>query len=111
MNAKNTMPNYLELENGIPMSTKKFLTVPKNSQIPIGKKWAGRQVLIEEVSDSELRIRDVTNVPDSHKAFFTTAAQESLDEFNTWEATAPAEFSKASDVIAQLRKQRNDPCK
>jgi hypothetical protein len=33
----------------------KLITVPNNGQISIGTKWAGRQIRIEELSETELR--------------------------------------------------------
>ena len=40
------------------MSSKmaKLVTVPANGQISIGKTWAGRQILIEEMNTAEIRI-------------------------------------------------------
>ncbi len=84
----------------------KLLTVASNGQISIGKSWAGRQIVIEEVGEGELHIRAGVFVPDSQKIFHTKAAKESLAEFNDWEGKNSPKHSKSSDVFAQLRKQK-----
>lgn len=84
----------------------KILTVASNGQISIGKAWAGRQIVIEEIAEGELHIRAGVFVPDSQKTFHTQAAKESLAKFNDWEESKPPKASKSSDVFAQLRKQK-----
>lgn len=85
----------------------KLLTVANNGQISIGKSWAGRQISIEEVAEGELLIKSGTFVSDSQKTFHTKAAKESLDDFNQWEQKQTIKPStKASDVFAKLKKQR-----
>lgn len=84
----------------------KLLTVASNGQISIGKSWAGRQIVIEEISESELHIRAGVFVPDSQKTFHTKTAKESLAEFNNWEKSKTAKTPKSSDVLAQLRRQK-----
>ncbi|MGE0762920.1 MAG: hypothetical protein AB7N80_06555 [Bdellovibrionales bacterium] len=84
----------------------KLLTVASNGQISIGKAWAGRQIVIEEVAEGELLIRAGVFVPDSQKTFHTKAAHESLAEFNDWEESKAKKVPKSSDLFAQLRKQK-----
>ncbi len=90
------------------MSTKqtKLLTVASNGQISIGKAWAGRQIVIEEISDGELHIKAGFFVPDSQKTFNTVTAKKALSEFNKWDESAPKSMLKSSDVFAKLRKQK-----
>ena len=45
----------------------KLLKVPNNGQISIGKKWAGREVKLEVVSDNEIRIVSGIFVPEHQK--------------------------------------------
>lgn len=84
----------------------KLLTVASNGQISIGKSWAGRQIVIEEVADGELHIRAGVFVPDSQKTFHTKAAKASLLAFDDWEERTTKKAPKSSDVFAQLRKQK-----
>ena len=84
----------------------KLLTVASNGQISIGKAWAGRQIVIEEIGDGELHIKAGSFVPDSQKTFNTAEARTSLNEFNSWSEKAPAKSIKSSEVFAKLRKQK-----
>ena len=84
----------------------KLLTVASNGQISIGKAWAGRQIVIEEVAEGELHIRAGVFVPDSQKTFHTKSAKTSLAEFNDWEGNQSAKAPKSSDIFAKLRKQK-----
>lgn len=90
------------------MGTKqaKLLMVPANGQISIGKAWAGRQILVEEVGNNEIRISSGTFVPDSQKTFFTKKAQGSLDSFNKWESEKPAKATNTKALFSSLRKKK-----
>jgi hypothetical protein len=84
----------------------KLLTVPANGQISIGKSWAGRQILVEEVGNNEIRISSGVFVPDSQKTFFTKKAQASLDSFNEWEGKKPPKATDTKALFASLRKKK-----
>lgn len=84
----------------------KLLTVASNGQISIGKAWAGRQIIIEEITEGELHIRAGVFVPDSQKHFHTKAANASLTEFNNWEKNKVINTTKSSDVLVQLKKRK-----
>src|SRR5438270_806651 len=62
----------------------KLITVPKNGQISIGTRWAGKQIRIEELSENEIHISAGTFVPDSQKEFFTESSIQRLKEFDQW---------------------------
>ena len=95
------------------MSTKhaKLLTVPANGQISIGKSWAGRQILVEEVADDEIRISSGTFVPDSQRKFHTKDAEKSLGEFNKWERANPAKATDVRSLFSSLKKKRQASAK
>ncbi len=82
----------------------KLLTVASNGQISIGKTWAGRQIVIEVISDGELHIKAGFFVPDSQKTFNTKTAKAALAEFNEWEGAPPKALPKSSDIFSKLRK-------
>ncbi len=85
----------------------KLLTVASNGQISIGKEWAGRHIILEEVSNSEIIIKSGTFIPDSQAIFFSESAIESLNEFNKWEETnLQKNKSKSSDTLAKLKQER-----
>lgn len=83
----------------------KILTVPANGQISIGKSWAGRHILIEEISPTEIKIRAGTFIPDSQKVFYSPEAQKILAEFNAWESAHPPEETDTKSLFSRLKKK------
>ena len=84
----------------------KLLMVPANGQISIGKSWAGRQILVEEVGTNEIRISSGTFIPDSQKTFHTKAAKKSLDSFNKWADKSPAKATNTKALFASLKTKK-----
>lgn len=84
----------------------KLLMVPPNGQISIGKSWAGRQILVEEVGNNEIRILSGEFVPDSQKKFHTNEARESLNAFNQWESGKKAKATDTKALFNSLRKKK-----
>ncbi len=84
----------------------KLITVPANGQISIGKSWAGRQILVEEVGNNEIHISSGTFVPDSQKTYYSKEAKESLDLFNKWEENKPAKATNTKELFASLRRKK-----
>ena len=89
------------------MSTKsvKLLKVPNNGQISIGKKWAGREVKLEIVSDHEIKIVSGIFIPDRQKTFYTEEALKQLEEFNKWEAQHPSKQTDRKVLREKLGKK------
>lgn len=84
----------------------KLLTVPNNGQISIGKAWAGRQILVEELDNNEIRISSGVFIPDSQKTFHTKDAQASLKDFNEWEGRTPAKTTDTKALFTSLKKKK-----
>jgi hypothetical protein len=84
----------------------KLLTVPANGQISIGKSWAGRQIMVEEIGDDEIRISSGIFVPDSQSSFHTDEAKESLAAFNKWEVKNPPRRSDVGSLFSSLKKKK-----
>ena len=84
----------------------KLLTVPANGQISIGKTWAGRQIIVEEIGDDEIRISSGVFVPDSQRAFHTEAAKESLAAFNKWESETSPKATDVGSLFSSLKKKK-----
>lgn len=84
----------------------KLLTVASNGQISIGKSWAGRQIIVEEMGEGVLHIKAGTFIPDNQKTFHTKSSQDSLEAFNHWEVKQNKKPVASSEVLAQLKKQR-----
>ncbi|NQW44040.1 MAG: hypothetical protein HQ462_01390 [Deltaproteobacteria bacterium] len=80
---------------------KKFLTVPSNGQISIGKQWAGREVMVEVADENRIVITSGTFIPADQATFYTKDSKAQLDQFNRWSEKTPA---KKSD-LSQLRKR------
>ena len=57
--------------------TEKLVVVPSNGQISIGKTWAGKEVQIEQVSDSQIVITSGAFVPADHATFYSEAPPKS----------------------------------
>ncbi len=89
----------------------KLLTVASNGQISIGKEWAGRQILIEQIGVNELRILSGTFIPDKDLPFHTAEAKETLKDFNEWAGDNPPKKSDRKDLIARLEKKARDKAK
>ncbi|OGQ17367.1 MAG: hypothetical protein A3B70_06575 [Deltaproteobacteria bacterium RIFCSPHIGHO2_02_FULL_40_11] len=83
----------------------KLLKVPNNGQISIGKKWAGREVKLEVVSDNEIRIVSGIFVPEHQKTFYTSEAQKQLTEFNAWESAHPPTDTNLEKLRRKLGKK------
>ena len=79
----------------------RLLKVAPNGQISIGKKWAGREIRIEEISDSEMKISSGTFIPDSQATFYTAEAKETLAKFDSW---AERNQPKRTDIKAMRAK-------
>ena len=84
----------------------KLITVPPNGQISIGSSWAGKQVRVEEINDSEIRISAGMFVPDSQKTFFTKDAQQKLSDFNEWENKKTITATNTKTLFDDLKKKK-----
>lgn len=85
---------------------RKLLTVPSNGQISIGKSWAGRHILVEEIGSDEIRISSGIFVPDSQRTFHTEEAKKSLISFNEWESKNSAKGTDVESLFSSLRKKK-----
>jgi hypothetical protein len=84
----------------------KLLTVPANGQISIGKSWAGRQIMVEEIGSDEIRISSGIFVPDSQRTFHTEDAKESLAAFSEWEVENPPKATDVASLFSSLKKRK-----
>jgi hypothetical protein len=84
------------------MGARKLLRVPINGQISIGKRWAGKEIVIEEINDSEIHISSGTFVLDSNATFFTQEAKNTLDDFDNWSTKNPPKKTDLKKLRAEL---------
>lgn len=89
----------------------KLLKVAPNGQISIGKKWAGREIRVEEISDSELRIVAGVFVPKHQATFFTPEALDTLRDFDVWSTKNPPKATDTNALFNHLEKQARDKTK
>ena len=75
-------------------------TVGNNGQISIGKQFAGRQVLIEELEPGVLMIRTATVIPDNERWLHEPAAAANLQAAMQW-AAANSPTGQGTDEILQ----------
>ncbi|MGK5083958.1 hypothetical protein WDW37_11715 [Bdellovibrionota bacterium FG-1] len=88
-----------------PPNAAKLLRVAPNGQISIGKKWAGREIRVEEVSDTELRIVAGFFVPEHQATFFSPDAMEKFREFNAWNSKNPPKPTNTAALFDRLEKK------
>lgn len=87
--------------------TMKLITVPVNGQISIGKSWAGRQIRVVELSDSEIHISAGAFVPEAQRTFFTEEAKQDLAKFNEFEKGNPARATDTDILFSALKKKKH----
>lgn len=92
-------------------NTAKLLKVAANGQISIGKEWAGRQILVEKVNESELRIVSGTFVPDQQATFHTKKAKETLEDFEKWASNNSPKQTDTKALFERLEKKTREKAK
>ncbi len=95
----------------MPPSSARLIRVAANGQISIGKKWAGREIRLEEVSDTELKIVAGFFVPEHQATFFSPTAQEALHDFNKWSTKSPPKSTDTDALFNRLEKRSGDKAK
>jgi hypothetical protein len=77
-------------------------TIGANGQISLGKKFAGRQVLVEEREPGVWLIRTATVIPDSERWLNTPESLASLSRALAWAAEHPASSVNTDEILARL---------
>ena len=88
-------------------STAKLVRVAPNGQISIGKKWAGRQIRIHQISESELLISSGEFIPDRLVTYYAPEAQETLREFEAFVAERPPKETDTKALKARILKKKS----
>jgi hypothetical protein len=86
-------------------NAKKLVTVPSNGQISIGKTWAGKEVQIEQISESQIIITSGAFVPADHATFYTGAAKKRLSSFDSWAKGNPPQKTDLKELRKKLGKK------
>lgn len=74
--------------------------VGATGQISLGKEFAGRQVVIEQVADGRWIITEVLIIPKHEQAFHTPAAKASAERAAAWLAKNPVKVTTDADLDA-----------
>lgn len=84
----------------------KIARVHPNGQLSLGRQWGGRDVRVEFVSESEVRIVSGSFLPDHQKPFYTPEAIARLEAFSIWEEASPPAATDMNDFKASIAKKK-----
>lgn len=77
-------------------------TVGQSGQITLGKAYAGRHALVDEVEPGVWVIKLGEFIPDSERWLHTPSAQTDLDEAIAWAESHPASETSLDELERQL---------
>ena len=73
-----------------------------NGQISLGKKYAGRHVVIDDLGDGTWLVRTASIIPDSERWLDDPVARRDLDAALDWAARTPASSAETESILARL---------
>ena len=73
-----------------------------NGQIPLGKQFAGRQVLVEEQETGVWLIRTATVIPDNERWLHQPEAAADLARATAWSVQQSASDAQTDAILATL---------
>ena len=73
-----------------------------NGQISLGKKYAGRHVVIDDLGDGTWMVRTASFIPDSERWLHDPETRRALDRALEWAASNPPDPSTTDDILARL---------
>jgi len=76
-------------------------TIGKSGQISLGKEYAGRHALVEEIEPGVWVIKLGTFVPDDERWLWEPATQQRVDQALDWAAEHPPEATDLADLAEQ----------
>lgn len=77
-------------------------TIGSNGQISFGKRYAGRQVCVEEQEPGVWLVRTVTVIPDNELWLNTPKAQSDLQHAMAWASAHPADDTDTQHALDQM---------
>lgn len=78
-------------------------TIGSNGQISLGKEYAGRTVLVDEVEPGVWIIKAGQFIPDSERWLFVPEVQKDLDESIEWAKNHPPSETPLDELERQIR--------
>jgi hypothetical protein len=79
-------------------------TIGNSGQISLGKEYAGRTVMVEELESGVWMIRTARVIPDNELWLHSAEARESLDKALEWSAHTPRAESDLRSMTRTIRK-------
>ncbi len=76
--------------------------VGSNGQISLGKKYAGRQVLVEEREPGVWMVRTATVIPDNERWLHRPEASADLQAAMAWSSAHPASDRETEEVLQRF---------
>lgn len=76
--------------------------VGSNGQISLGKKYAGRQVLVEEREPGVWMVRTATVIPDNERWLHQPEASADLQAAMAWSVAHPASDRETEETLQRL---------
>jgi hypothetical protein len=74
------------------------LKVGEDGQVPLGKEYAGCEVLVEELQPGSWRIKTGMFVPDDERWLHQPEVRETLDEAIVWAETHPRQETDLDEI-------------
>ena len=81
-------------------------SVGTNGQITLGKEFAGRLVMLEQIEPGVWTMKLGQFIPDNEKWLHTSEAKAALDEGLAWAARNPARETNLDELEASIRDKR-----
>ena len=78
------------------------LKVGEDGRVPLGREYAGREVLVEEVQPGSWTIKTGTFVPDDERWLHQPEVREALDEAIHWAETHPRQETDLDELEDKL---------
>ncbi|NJK45613.1 MAG: hypothetical protein HC933_16285 [Pleurocapsa sp. SU_196_0] len=88
----------------MPVKTSNVRTVSPGGQISLGKKFAGRQVIIDEVAEGVWTIKTAITIPENELWMHTEPGKTRVDEALRWAASHEPEASNLDELETKLMK-------
>ena len=81
-------------------------TVGASGQISLGKQYAGRTVMVDQVADGVWTIKTAQVIPDDELWLHTPEVRASLDRALDWSAKQPRQESDLATIAQKLSRKR-----
>jgi hypothetical protein len=77
--------------------------VGASGQVSLGKKYAGRTVIVDQLEEGVWMIKTAQVIPDNERWLHTPEMDAKLDEAFAWSAQHPAQASDLDEIERKLK--------